>query len=119
MTAKQNQKRMMMMNKEEWKKWKDKVIYWLFGEIKFDTRWKVLMYLIQMAAIIPLFYFVVISDDFKIGKECAEFQPLIQNVKNGSYVVVDRDIYYGKLKLNFTIPNIGNWTKSNIASPPI
>ena len=96
-------------SKVDWKPFKEKFYYWLFGEINFKTRWKVLMWLVQMGVAIALFYFVVVDPNFRLEKECKEFQPLISGIKSGELYVLDR-----KQITNisaFTFDNNSNFSK--------
>jgi hypothetical protein len=81
------------MEEKDWEGIKERLKIWLFGEYKFKNRWKILMWGIQMACALILFYYVIISTEFRVGKECAEAQPLIQGVKNGTLICMDTDYY--------------------------
>jgi hypothetical protein len=92
------------------KQLKEKIIYWLFGEIRFDTRWKILMWSIQTIAILALFYFVVISDEFKDNKTVKEVKPLLDALKAGNYYLTKDPrcaANFSQLTIlqNFTMPN--------------
>jgi hypothetical protein len=89
------------MNEEDWKTFKSKMKYWLFGEINFNTRWKILMWVIQYSIALILLYYVILAPEFRLQKTCIELRPAIEAIQSGEYVLVPANkVFDNKLSVN-------------------
>jgi hypothetical protein len=66
---------------------REKIIYWLFGEIQFNTRWKILMWLFQTSIAVILLYYVVFDHTFIEGHKCKMIEPTIDALQRGELAI--------------------------------
>lgn len=98
------------------------IIDWTSGDYEKRLRspLRALLFFLEFSAWFYLIFWMAFSVEFNQKRDCIQFQPLIEHVKSGKYIVLNYEEYKAQQTGNFSITPI-DWQRlmnfSQSASP--